>query len=145
MKLKTKFFGEILIDKEKIIMFEDGIPGFENLKKFLFMTDSKENSPICWLQSIDEIDIVFTMVDFLSIVPEYKPIVEINQVESLGEFELDDLLIYNIMVIPEDIKKATVNLKAPIVINYKNKKGKQLILNNDEYEIKHFIYDKIKR
>ena len=39
MKIKTKFFGEIDIDNKKVINFENGLPGFEYLKKFLFMTD----------------------------------------------------------------------------------------------------------
>ena len=55
MKLKTRFFGEIEIDEKKVIDFEEGLPGFENLRKFLFMTDENEDAPFCWLQSIEDI------------------------------------------------------------------------------------------
>ena len=34
MKLKTRVFGEIDIDDEKIITFENGIIGFPDLKRF---------------------------------------------------------------------------------------------------------------
>jgi len=38
----------------------------------------------------------------------------------------------------------TANLKAPIIINAKNNKGKQAILDNDEYLIKHPILEELK-
>ena len=33
MKVKTKIFGEIEIDEEKVICFENGIVGFPELKR----------------------------------------------------------------------------------------------------------------
>ena len=45
MKLTTRVFGEIDIEDEKIINFEDGIIGFPDLKKFTLIYDEeKENN-----------------------------------------------------------------------------------------------------
>ena len=38
-----------------------------------------------------------------------------------------------------NINSATTNLRAPIIINFKEKLGKQIILQNEEYQIKHPI------
>jgi len=46
MLLKTKHFGEINIDESKIIEFKDGIPGFENLKRYVVLYDGDKNSPL---------------------------------------------------------------------------------------------------
>lgn len=143
MKIKTRFFGEIDIDEKKIINFKEGLPGFENLNKFLFMTDNDENSPFCWLQSIEDIDIVFTLFDILKFLPDYEPVINIENLEKFGEFSQEDLLIYCISSIPKDIKNMTINLKAPIIININNNEARQVICNNEDYPIKYYIYEKI--
>ncbi|MDE6181659.1 MAG: flagellar assembly protein FliW, partial [Eubacteriales bacterium] len=95
MAIKTKFFGELEIDENKLIIFKEGIPGFENLTKFLFMTDNDENSPFCWLQSIEDLDIVFTLFDIYRIMEEYDPKVFYEElINTIGEFEKEDILIY---------------------------------------------------
>lgn len=145
MVIKTRFFGELEVDENKVITFEDGIPGFENLRKFLFMTDVDEHSPFCWLQSIEDLDIVFTLFDIYTIKQDYNPMVPKEMISEIGSFENEDLLIYTIANIPKDIKKISVNLKAPIVINMNNNKAKQIISTNEEYAIKTYIYDQLKK
>lgn len=144
MNLKTRFFGEVEIDENKVIIFDEGIPGFENLKRFLYMIDKDENSPFCWLQSIEDTDIVFTLLDIYMIMQDYNPIVSKELIEDIGTFDKGDLLIYTIVNIPDDIKNISVNLKAPIVINMNNNKAKQIISTNEEYEIRTYIYDKLR-
>ena len=41
MKIDTKYFGEIEIDNDKIIHFENGIMGFEEYKDFTLLYDSE--------------------------------------------------------------------------------------------------------
>lgn len=145
MNIETRFFGQIEIDNDKIIHFKDGIPGFENLTKFLFMTDKDDNSPFCWLQSIEDVDIVFTIFDILTVFKDYEPMVEEEYLESLGQFAKDDLAIYCIANISQNIEDMTINLKAPVVINLENRQAKQVICNNEEYPIKYYIYKELKK
>jgi flagellar assembly factor FliW len=78
-------------------------------------------------------------------MPDYNPLVKSEEIASLGELDSNNLLIYNVVVIPEDIKQMRANLRAPIVINPATKKGKQVILDNEEYEMKYRIYDHMQR
>ncbi len=144
MKIKTKFFGEVEIDESKVIMFKEGLPGFEDMKRFLFMTDEDEKSPFCWLQSIDDINIVFTLFNIFRVLPSYNPNVDIELLNKLGDIKEENLEIYCIANIPNDIKEMTVNLKAPVVINLDNNSAKQIICNNEEYPIKYYIYKELK-
>lgn len=144
MIIKTRFFGDVELDESKVITFDDGIPGFFDLKKFLLMTDEDEKSPFCWLQSIEEMNIVFTLFDVYSIIPNYNPIVSEEMLKDIGEFKDEDILIYTIANIPEDLKEISINLKAPIIINMHNNKAKQIILENQDYQIRTYIYDKLK-
>lgn len=147
MKINTKHFGEMEIDDNKVIFFEEGIPGFPDLRKFTLISEINNDnteSPFFWLQSLEEKEIAFILIDLFNVMPDYNPIVEREIVSSLGKCEKDDLIIYNIVVIPSDINKLSVNLKAPIVININTNKGKQIIANNEEYPIKFYLYEYLK-
>ena len=136
MKLNTKHFGEIDIDETRIIDFEEGLPGFPDDKQFI-LVDYEE--PFFWLQSVTDGENSFILVDACAVVPDYNPEVEEDKVISLGPYNAEDFLIYNIVVLPEDIRDMTVNLLAPVVINSATKKGKQVIVQNDKYSIRHYM------
>lgn len=145
MKLNTNFFGEIDVKEDKILHFQEGIPGFEDLKRFLFMTDNQENGKFSWLQCVDDVNIVLTIFDIFSMLPDYTPNVTVEHLEVLGEFEKEDLQIFCLATIPKNVEDMSINLKAPIVINMKNNKAKQVIANNDDYPVKYKFYKELKR
>jgi flagellar assembly factor FliW len=47
--------------------------------------------------------------------------------------------------VPSDPTQMSVNLKAPIIINTDTLKGGQLIVEDDEYEVRFPIYDILKK
>jgi flagellar assembly factor FliW len=141
--VKSRNFGEIEIEDSKLITFEEGIPGFEELRKFVLVTD--DDGPFYWLQSAEDENIAFAMLDIFKYMPDYNPCVEDSLVEDIIDKDEKNIEIYNIAVIPENVEKMTVNLKAPVIINIKSMKGKQIISNNEEYPIKYYIYEEIKK
>ena len=74
---------------------------------------------------------------------EYNPTVEDELLKDLGEYNENAFLIFCVAVIPEDIKKMTINRKAPIIIHTDTKKARQIIVENEDYEIKYPIYEHI--
>ncbi|MGN0512786.1 MAG: flagellar assembly protein FliW [Lachnospiraceae bacterium] len=146
MLIKTKCFGDVDVAQEKIIRFENGIMGFEDYKEFtiLFDSDKEASKTIMWLQSVDEQALALPVVDPLLITDSYDPIVEDELLASVGEIKEDDLLILVTLTVPSDITKMTANYKAPIIINAGTLKGVQLIAENDDYQIKHPVYDILK-
>lgn len=141
MKLKTKNFGELEVNSEDIITFTDGLPGFEKLKKFTLLSNDA-NKNFVWLQSIEDGDIALVLFDAGMVIPEYDPQISIDTIKELGKIE-NNLLVYNVVVIPSDIKEMTANLVAPIVINKESRIGKQIIVKNEEYSVKHKIFELI--
>ncbi|NLW27382.1 flagellar assembly protein FliW [Acetivibrio saccincola] len=145
MLLKTKHFGEINIDEKKIINFEDGIPGFENEKRFIVLYEGDDKSPFRWMQSIDNPDLAFAMVDPIMIVPDYDGEIPKEAVEKLEIEKPEDIMVLSIVVVREEVEKISMNLKAPIIINTKNNKGMQVILDTDRYSVRHYIVDELQR
>ena len=142
MKAATRLFGEIEIDESKIITFEDGIIGFPDMKKFtLIFDEEKEGRPsISWLQSMDEPEIAFPVMDPLFVCETYNPSVEEELLKNLGTIKEDNLYVLVTVTVPQNIKELTVNLKAPIVINTDTRKASQIIVE-DDLPVRYRIYE----
>jgi len=146
MKVKTRIFGEINVDDSNVIYFERGIIGFPDLQKFVLMRDEeKPESSIMWMQSLDEGQFALPVIIPNAVVDNYAPSVEDGLLQSLGDFDMQDLMLLVTITVPSDIKKMSVNLKAPIIINHKNHYACQAVAENEDYEVKHMIYDKLKK
>ena len=142
MKLATRIFGEVEIDDSKIISFPNGIIGFPDLKKFILMYDEEKGTDtIKWLQSIDEPSFAMPVMDPLIVCPDYKPEVDVSITEDVGDLQNEDLLVLVTVTVPHDLKQMTVNLMGPFIINVKDMKAVQTIIDNDDYPVKFPIYE----
>ena len=145
MKLTTKHFGLIEINEKGIINFPEGIPGFEEVKKFVLLGNASQDNPFLWLQSVDRPDLAFVIIDPKIFNPDYIVDVDDSEVEILDIKDNEKVLVYAIVVIPEDPTKITANLKAPVLINTMNNRGKQVTLEKGNYLIRHYILDELER
>ena len=146
MLVYTKYFGQIDLDEDKIIHFEHGIMGFENLKNYTILFDIEEgDSPnISWLQSLEEPMLALPVINPLYVKADYDPVVEDELLKPLGEITDENLVILLSITVPSDINKMTANLKAPFIINSDTRKGTQIIVENPDYEVKYNIYELLK-
>ena len=83
--------------------------------------------------------LAFPIVNPFRVAEDYNPTVEDALLEPLGVFETEDLAVFLIATVPGDVKKASVNMKAPLLINTKNRQAMQIIVENEDYEIKHML------
>lgn len=145
MLVKTRYFGEVDLDENKIITIENGLMGFEEYKRYTILYDLEEDgdSYISWFQSVEEPALALPVISPVCIKEDYNPIVEDELLKPLGELTEDNLVILLTMTVPSDPKLATTNLKAPIIINSDTRKGCQLIVENEDYVIKYNVYDAI--
>ena len=147
MLAKTKFFGEVELDDDKVLEFPNGIIGFEGFTKFaiLYDVDGNKETKINWLQSLEEPLLALPVVDPLAIVGEYSPMIEDELLKPLGNPADKDLLFLLSLTVPSDMTKVTANLKAPFIINTVTKKGIQLIVENDDYPVKFNVYESVQK
>lgn len=146
MKVKTNIFGEIEVDESRFLIFEDGILGFPDLKRFMLIHDEESagQNLISWMQSIDEPAFAMPVIDPLRVCPEYNPEVEDELLKPLGDLNPDEILVLTTVTVPPEIEKMTSNLKAPFIINAENLKACQIILDDEKYLIKYPIYEILK-
>ena len=143
MLVKTRFFGEVDIEDEKILTFDNGIMGFEDMKRWTLIYDIEKGSegPISWFQSLDMAELALPVINPYTVTAVYEPVVEDELLKPLGEF----VTFLTITIPSEDPSKTTANFRAPILINPVNRKGIQVIVNNEDYPIKFSIYESVQK
>lgn len=141
MKIETSNFGIIEISEEEVITFPEGLPGFENVRKFVIWGKVEENFPFQWLQSVDKPELAFVIIEPNKLKPDYIVDVADNEIDVLKIEDPQNVSVYSIVVVPEDINKMTANFKAPLLINNCNRMGKQVVMENGQYPIKFYIMD----
>lgn len=144
MIINTRDFGEIDIQEDEIITFQDGIPGFEELTKYIVIENPEEEVPFHYLQSVENKDLSFVIINPFLFKKDYDFQIPQGIVDKMEIKSPEDILIYSIVVIPDDISKMTANLLAPIVVNFNNNQGKQIVLDGNKYHTKHLILEEMK-
>jgi flagellar assembly factor FliW len=134
--IQSKRFGEIQAEQSKIITFIGGIMGFEHIKKYILL-DHPGSSILKWFQSIEDPGIALPTVDPSNFFPDYSPTVLIDNLLQLEVQDVSHAVVLCIVRVPQDIEKASINLKAPIVVNPKKRLADQLIAENSRYLVKH--------
>jgi flagellar assembly factor FliW len=139
MFINTKFLGDIEIDKKDIISFEHGLPGFNTLHDFALLP-VEGNAALSYMQSIQEVNVCFILMNPFLIIEDYEIDISDETVTDLIIEKPEDICLYSILTITENIKDITANLAAPIIINTVNNKAVQEILNDNRYRIKYKVY-----
>ncbi len=136
MEIQTSHFGIVDIDEKKILTFERGLPGLEQNKRFALIA-SEDSKPVCWLQSLDQREISLPLLDPFLICPDYAFDIPEEDVNALDIAEIKDVYVLNVLVIPKhDGGDMTINLAAPLIINVRNSKAGQIILDDKRYRIR---------
>ncbi|MBV4416564.1 flagellar assembly protein FliW [Clostridium tyrobutyricum] len=139
MELKTKYHGILNYEEKDIMTFKKGIPGFDNLKKFI-LVPAEENSLFGILQSIEDTDIGIVVVSPFNVCENYEFDIDDDKMSKLNIKDNKDVLVLNTVTLNSKLENITINLKAPIVINTNDNIGEQLILDNVDYPIKYPLF-----
>jgi len=134
VKLSTSNFGNLSIEKENIITFEQGLLGFEELKQFAIIA-VEECLPFEWLVSLEDPMVAFPILNPTFFFSDYKPSLSKDDLVLLDIKKEKDVEMFCIVTLGKKPEDVTLNLKGPILINMKNKMGKQVVLIEDYYSL----------
>lgn len=133
MELETVQFGKINYIEQDAITFKSGIFGFEHLQRYLVLDDA-ETQPFRWLQSTEEAEVCFPLLDPFLFILDYK-----SQLPKHLQDETNSKNILVITTLKNKDGKMTINLKGPILLDDKEKIGEQVILNSENISTSHIL------
>jgi len=142
MKIKTSRFGEIEIDNKDVLTFPEGLIGFEQMKRFTIV-ENKPGSPFKWLQSLDDGELAFIIIDPKVFMPGYAPCFLRSDLEALQLMAPRDALMYVTVVVPKNPQQMSANLLGPLVVNPANTLAKQVVLSEGKYTTSHYIVEEM--
>ncbi len=122
MKINSRDFGLVTVEGDtQFALFNkvfDGVP-------FLYL-QSVLNLVPCFL--------VFEPGDFRQ---DYTPILSKEDLDSCGVSSPDELVFLVIANISDSIEHMSINIKSPIALNPATKIGHQVILQNQDYQVRY--------
>ncbi|MDL2252737.1 flagellar assembly protein FliW [Ruminococcaceae bacterium OttesenSCG-928-I18] len=130
MTIQTRDFGVMELDENELLTFRSPIYGYEELSQYALLTFETTGDGISWLQSVDDPEICFILLDPEEVGLPYHPSLPSEVTELLGGEE--SIVFRLIAVVPENFHDTTVNLKSPIVINTEKRLAAQVILDEDQ-------------
>ena len=128
--LKSKRFGDLTVSDEDAVSFSNGLIGFSEKTEF-FLIEHK--SPFFWLHSADDPELAFAVVDG----GYFKDLdIKVSHKDPALQFITgDQIATLFVLTMTSDPVSSTVNLKAPLVINMRTRRGVQVIVEDDRYSV----------
>jgi flagellar assembly factor FliW len=140
VKIETTRFGEIDIKESELIVMRGPIFGFERFSRFVLLFQNK-NTPLWWLQSLEDPSIAFVVVNPRIVKSDYNPTIFTEDLESLDINSSDHIALLAIVTVRSQPLRVTANLRAPILINAETRMARQVVLEDADYSIQYDVLD----
>lgn len=139
MKISSARLGEIEIDPAHILTLNEGIIGFPDYKRYIFLP-FLEGTAFELFQAIDNPSLAFVTINPFLFCSDYEFQLGDEELQEIQVTSKEDLAIKVIVTIPVDPKQSTANLQGPILINESRLMAKQIILHEAQYGTKQRIF-----
>ncbi len=128
-------FGDVSYDANDVIEFPWGLPGFAHVRRFVPLAyDDKPE--FIWLQCLDDAAIALPTANPWLLFDDYDPNLPAYAVAALDIQRPTDFTVVCVVVVTKDAEEMTMNLLAPIVINLRLRRARQVMLENSNYSVK---------
>jgi flagellar assembly factor FliW len=141
--VKTGRFGQIEVSSEEIISIPSGVLGFPEDHDFC-LVDPGDDTLILWLQSLKNPHLTFPVLEPKIFKPDYVVRLSAAELRELRLSTIRDASVFTILTIPSNLAEMTANLKAPLVINVREKTAKQVVLQENDQPIKHPMFKELR-
>jgi flagellar assembly factor FliW len=135
MSCQSRCFGALEFTPDSVLEFPDGIPAFEQERRFLAVRQ-KVNEPLVFLQSLATPDLCFATLPVQAVCSRFELHMDADDLHALGLASQPvpgrEVLCLTIVSIEENAPP-TANLLAPIVVNLRTGRGRQVILAESKY------------
>ena len=143
MQVMTRFRGLVDVRDEQVLTVKSGLFGFEDYTEFALL--ESEYSNFLWLQSTEDKDLAFLVIDPFVVCPDYETDIDNKELAKIGISEPSQVLVLTLVTVPKDESSITTNLLGPLVINKQNRQAMQVILNDPKWTVKYDIMKALRK
>jgi len=124
MFVDTVRFGRLTVEANNVLLFPDGLVGFEEERHWILLADGNSDS-VGWLQSAGDPALALPVVTPHRYVPDFSLGIKRADLASLPWKPQDQAIV--LVIVSHNDDRLTVNLKAPLVVNLDRCLGRQII------------------
>jgi len=128
MDVWTTRFGNLSVNPQDEIWFENGLIGLEDCRRWVILSDSN-NPSLGWLQSLEQGHIALGVVSPRRFVSDYQLRVDRCDLKTLGLETVHDAEV--VVIASRQQTGLTLNLRAPLVINVEKRRGCQVVAKDE--------------
>ncbi|MPZ98533.1 MAG: flagellar assembly protein FliW [Dehalococcoidia bacterium] len=146
MRVQTTFPGapgEIEVAEDQVFAMEPALGGFETLRRYVRIPE--DDTPLEWLQSIDDPQVVFAMIEPFQVLPGYAFELSDDDAAALGMLSADEAMVRCLVTLREAPEEISVNLLAPIVLSRRSHLGRQLVLQDSGMPLRFPLFESLER
>jgi flagellar assembly factor FliW len=114
-----------------------GFPGYRDYVLLEAVPAADGQGLVFWLQAVDPDGPRFLVVPAMPFFPDYAPALPRGLRKELRLGEGIDADLYCIVTVPDgDVRRATANLRAPLVVNPAGRLARQVVLHDGDHPIR---------
>jgi flagellar assembly factor FliW len=141
--IKTGRFGSLEVSDSELIKMPFGIIGFPNQTRFC-LVDPGDDTLIIWLQSIDNPELAFPVLEPKIFKPDYTVRLSAAELRELKLENINQSAVFSVLTIGDEVTQMSANLRAPLVINLKEQIAKQVVLQENEYSLRQPMFKELR-
>jgi len=138
MRIRSDLLGDIEATEEQLMEFGEGLFGFPECRRFALLPGARDGT--FWLQSAEHSALAFLLVDPFLHVPGYEVDVPKGDLHELRVSSPDEVAVLGIVTLPRTRdERPTVNLQGPIALHLRARVGRQIVLPESAWGVRHEI------
>ena len=138
-RIESTRFGQIDLSEDIVLDFPQGMIGFPDLHRYAILKQ-REDSVFMWLHAIDDGALAFPIVLPWVFYWDYEVKLSDEDMAAIGVTRADEISIYCVVNVGADVRKATINLFAPIVVHNATRMAKQVINTAEGYSTRDLLF-----
>jgi flagellar assembly factor FliW len=145
MRVTVNRFGDIEVmdvPENQLFEFQPGLGSFEQYHHYALIVDAE--SPVEWLQSVDEPSVGFPLIEPFLFYPDYAFELRDADAEALGLENPEQAIVRCVLTVREAAEEITANLLAPVLLNQRTGRGRQVVLQEGDMPLRYPVFEALR-
>jgi len=136
VQVESALLGHLTVSESQIFQFDLGLLGFPEARRFALIPTRRSGT--FWLQSADFEALAFLVADPFRVVEGYAVDLGAAELGTLAPREACDVLVLSILTLPRSPgDPTTANLQGPVALNLRQRMGRQVVLQDSPWGVRH--------
>lgn len=132
IRVVSQRFGTYEVPAAELVHLPDGLIGLPEAGRVALLEPKTPGAPFRYMLCVDQPEMAFLVCDPDHFFPGYSA-----QVPRPSGADQGDIAVLAIVTVPENPREMSANLLAPVVVDCRTRRGRQVILDVGQFSTRH--------